>query len=83
MDGEHVGFLDGARIDALLRLDRRERGEAIAVKRRGFEFELLGGIFHFGRQLLLHHPAAPRQEILGLAHQLAIAGKINLSCTRP
>jgi hypothetical protein len=25
MDGEHVGLLHGARIDALLRLDRRQR----------------------------------------------------------
>ena len=83
MDGEHVGFLHGARIDALLRLDRRERGEAVAVKRRGFELEFAGGLFHFGRQLLLHQPAAAGQEILGLAHQFGIAGKIDLAGTRP
>jgi hypothetical protein len=40
MDGEHVGLFDGARIDALLRLDRGQRGEAITVQRRGLEFEL-------------------------------------------
>ena len=32
MDGEQIGFFHGARIDALLRLDRRQRGEPIAVK---------------------------------------------------
>src|SRR5438445_3546379 len=39
MDGEYVGFFHGARIDALLRLDRRQRGEPVAVERGGLEFE--------------------------------------------
>ena len=83
MDGEHVGFLDRARIDALLRLDRRQRGETVAVKRCGFEFELGGSLFHLGREFPLHGPAAAGQEILGFAHELGIAGKIDLSGARP
>ena len=31
VDREHVGFFHRARIDALLRLDRRQRGEAVAI----------------------------------------------------
>src|SRR2546423_5294804 len=42
MDGEHVGFFYRARIDALLRLDRRQRGEAVAGERRRLEIELGG-----------------------------------------
>ncbi len=83
MDGEHVGFLDRARIDALLRLDRRQRGEAVAVERRGLEFELGGGLFHLAREFLLHRAAAAGQEIGRLAHQLGIAGKIDLAGAGP
>src|SRR6202023_2657602 len=32
MDGEYVGLLDRAWINALLRLNRRQRGETVAVK---------------------------------------------------
>src|SRR6266404_4384194 len=83
MDGEHVGLLHGARIDALLRLDRRQRREAVAVKCRGLKGEFGRGIFHFARQLLLHQMAAAGQEILGFAHQVGIAGKIDLAGARP
>ncbi|OIQ67457.1 hypothetical protein GALL_509640 [mine drainage metagenome] len=82
MDGEHVGFLDRARIDALLRLDRRQRRETVAVKGCGFEFELGGSLFHLARELLLHGPAAAGQEIPGLAHELRIAGEIDLPGAR-
>ena len=33
MDGEHVGFFHGVRVDALMRLDRGQRREPVAVKR--------------------------------------------------
>ena len=83
MDGEHVGFLHGARIDALLRLDRRQRRQPVAIERRGLEFEFGRGLFHFAGQLLLDRAAAAGQEILGLAHQFGIAGKIDLAGARP
>ncbi len=79
MDGEHVGFFHGARIDALLRLDRRQRREAVAIKRRGLEFEFGRGLLHLAGQLLFHQMAAAGQEVAGLAHQLGIAGKIDLA----
>ncbi len=79
MDGEHVGFFHGARIDALLRLDRRQRGEAIAIQRRGLEFEFGGRLLHLAGELLLHQMAAAGQEVVGLAHQLGIAGEVDLA----
>src|ERR1019366_894734 len=54
MEGEHVGFLARARINALLRLDRRQRGETVAVEGGGFKFELDGGLFHLAGEFLLH-----------------------------
>ena len=38
MDGEHIGLFHAARVDALLRLDRRQRRQPVAIKRRRFEF---------------------------------------------
>ena len=83
MDGEHVGFFHGARIDALLRLDRRQRGEAITIQRRGLEFELGGRLLHLGGEQLLHGMAAAGKEIGRLAHQLGIAGEIDLAGAGP
>jgi hypothetical protein len=61
MDGEHVGFFHDARIDALLRLDRRQRGQAITIQRRGLELSSVDA-FHFAGQLLLHQMAAAGQK---------------------
>ncbi len=83
MDGEDVGFLHGLRIDALLRLDRRQCGEAVAVKRRGFEREFGRGLFHLAGKLLLDEAAAAGKEVGGLVHQLGIAGKIDLAGAGP
>ena len=79
MDGEHVGLFHGARVDALLRLDRRQRGEAVAIERGGLEFELGGGLLHLAGEFLFHQMAAAGQEVVGLAHQLGIAGEIDLA----
>ena len=79
MDGEHVGFFHGARIDALLRLDRRQRGEAITIQRRGLEFEFSGRLLHLAGEQLLHGMAAAGQEIGRLAHQFGIAGEVDLA----
>ena len=79
MDGEHVGLFHGARIDALLRLDRRQRGEAVAIQCGGLEFELGGRFLHLTGEFLFHQMAAAGQEVVGLAHQLGIAGKIDLT----
>jgi hypothetical protein len=79
VDREHVGLFHCARIDALLRLDRRQCGEAVAVERGGLEFEFVRRLLHFGRELLLHRMAAAGQEFGRLAHQLGIAGEIDLA----
>ncbi len=83
MDGEHIRLLHAARIDALLRLDRGQCREAVAIEGGGLEFEFGRGLFHFAGQLLFHHPAAAGQEIRGLAHQFGIAGKIDLAGAGP
>ena len=82
MDGEHVGLLDAARIDALLRLDRRQRGEPVAVDRGALEIERGGGLLHLGGELLLHRLALAGQERVRLAHQLGIFGEIDLARCR-
>src|SRR5207253_1188 len=68
-----------ARIDALLRLDRRERSEAIAVERRALELELAGSLFHLASELLLHRLALAGQEVGRFAHQRRIAGEVDLA----
>ncbi|MHC2575733.1 hypothetical protein ACVMHR_000472 [Bradyrhizobium diazoefficiens] len=79
VDGEHVGLLHRARIDALLRLDRRQRGKAVAIERGGLEFELIGRLLHLAGELLLHRMALAGEEVGRLAHQGRIAGEINLA----
>jgi hypothetical protein len=79
VDGEHVGFLDRARIDTLLRLDRRQRGEAVAVERGALELELTRRLFHLAGKLLLHRMAFARQEVARLAHQRRIASEVDLA----
>jgi hypothetical protein len=78
VDGEHVGFFHRARVDALLRLDRRQRGEAVAIDRGRLEFELGGSSLHHAGELFLHGLAAPGKEIGRLAHELGIAAEIDL-----
>jgi hypothetical protein len=41
VDGEHVGFFHRARVDALLRLDRRQRRKAVAIDRGCLKLELV------------------------------------------
>ena len=80
--GEDVGLLDVARIDALMRLNRRQRGEAVAEDRRVLEVERLRRLVHGLRQFLLHRAAVAGEEFVGLAHELGIAGKIDLARAR-
>ena len=46
-DGENIGLLDAARIDALRALDGGERGDAVAQPRGALEFERFGRLFAF------------------------------------
>ena len=78
MDGEHVGLLGAARIDALRRLRRRQRGEPVAVDRGALEIERGRGLLHLAGQLVAHRLALAGQKGVGLAHQLGIFGEIDL-----
>src|SRR5207248_9262710 len=60
--GEHVGVLHAARVDALARLDRRERREPVAVNRGTLEIERTRRLFHFGGEFLLHGAALAREK---------------------
>ena len=62
MQGEDVRLLDAARIDALVRLNGRERGQAVAVDGGMFEVERERGLFHLGRELVLDRLAAAGEE---------------------
>ena len=78
MHGEHVRLLDAARIDALMRLDRRQRGQTVAVDRGALEVERGGGLFHFLGKLVLDRLAAAGQKPVRFAHQHRIIAKIDL-----
>src|SRR5439155_4114915 len=56
---------------------------AITVKRRRFKREFAGRLFHFAGELLLDQVAAAGKEVLCLAHQFSIAGKIDLAGAGP
>ncbi len=82
MHGEHVGLLDPARIDALMRLHRRERGQTVAVDGGALEIERGGGLLHLRRQLVLHRLALARERRVRFAHQLAVFDEIDLARAR-
>ena len=80
MDGEHVGFFHGARIDALLRLDRRQCGEAVAIERGASRIRARSDAFSISpASSFFTSMAAAGQEVARLAHQLGIAGEIDLA----
>ena len=62
----------------LRRLHRRQRREAVAVDRGALEIELGGRLLHLGGQLVAHRLALAGEERVGLAHQLGVAGEIDL-----
>src|SRR5690606_34534341 len=72
MQSEDIRFLDRARIDALVRLYGRERGEAVAIARGGFEIHALGGVRHARRKLALYGLALAGQEIVRLADKRVV-----------
>src|SRR5262249_42820950 len=82
MDGEDVGLLDAARIDALMGLHRRKRGETVAVDGGALELERRGSLLHLRCQPILHGLALAREEGVGFAHELAVIGKIDLASAR-
>src|SRR5207245_9922192 len=53
-DGEDVGLLDAAWVDALMSLDVRQSPEPVAVVRGPLEFELLRSFVHQLVQLFLN-----------------------------
>src|SRR5262249_51553262 len=79
MHGEYVGLLDPARIDALRRLHRRERGEAVAIDAGTLELERGGGLLHLCSQLVFDRLALAREERVRFAHELAVFGEIDLA----
>src|SRR5579862_5996892 len=58
MQGEHVRLRDAARIDALVRLNRRQRRQTVAIDGGALEVERGGGFFHFFGKLVLDRAAA-------------------------
>ncbi len=82
MESEHIGLFHGAWIDALLRLNRRQRSKTITVKRRTLEFEVVRRLLHLGCEQFLHRAAAPGQKVSRFTDQFRIAGKIDLAWCR-
>src|SRR2546429_9484083 len=82
MRGEHTGLLAPVRVDALMRLHRRERGQTVAVDGGALEIERGGGLLHLRRQLVLHRLALAREKRVRFAHQLAVFDEIDLARAR-
>src|SRR5208282_5135537 len=80
--GEHVGFGDRARIDALLALDRRQRADAVAQPRRLFEVKRLCGFAHLGGEALLDRAATAGEEIARLTDEFGVVVERDLAGTR-
>ncbi len=59
---EDVGLVDRRQADRLMRLDLRQRPDAVAQYRGALEFEIGRGLFHALRQCLLDLAVAPTQE---------------------
>src|SRR5438876_10202253 len=82
MQGEHVVLLDPVRVDALMRLHRRERGGTGAVDGGALEVERGGGLLHLRRQLVLPRLALAREKRVRFAHQLAVFDEIDRARAR-
>ena len=60
--GKDVGFLDRRQADRLMRLDLRQRANAVTQYRGAFELQTGGCLLHALRQRLLDLAVAPAQE---------------------
>ena len=84
VNGEHVGFLDAVRVDALMRLDMGQRPEPVAEFRGALEFELFRRLRHQHVELFLHGSVLPRKEGFGLVDELRVVLERDLAaCKAP
>src|SRR3984893_5913077 len=67
---DSIRLVDAARIDALVRLHRRERRKPVAVDRGALEIERRRRLLHFAGEFLLHGAALSGEEQRRFAHQL-------------
>ena len=79
LDGKDVGFLDAGGVDSLVALHVGERSETVAINRRAFEIEIVGGFLHGLGHAVLDLVGAAREKRLGLADEFAIAFERNLA----
>ena len=82
VDREDVGLLDAVRIDALMRLDVGERGEPVAVERRGLEIEVVRCCFHRARKLRLHLLARAGKKCVRLRDEAIVVVERDLARAR-
>src|SRR6185436_10164048 len=72
MHREYIRLIHAARIDALVRLHRRERRKAVAIDRRALEIERRRRLLHFAGEFLLHGAALAGEEQRRFAHQFGV-----------
>ena len=70
--GNNVEIAQPFEIDVLLRLDRRQGANPIAVQRRRFELERLARSLHARAEIALHLPRAAGKKIARLRDQPGI-----------
>jgi hypothetical protein len=74
MDGEDVGLFDRARMHAVMRLNGRERREAVAQGGGAFEIQRVRRLLHFLGERFLHLPAAAGKKVARLGDQRIVFG---------
>src|SRR5208337_4914958 len=79
VQGEDIGLLDAARINALLALNGGESRNAVAQPRRAFEFEFFGRLVHLPGEPFAHRARFAGEEITRLARQLLVIFRRDLA----
>ena len=76
-DGDHIGFLDALRIDALVGGDSGDGADPVAQARGALIVERLRGGLHALLQILAQGIGLAAQEIARLSDQLVIGGRFD------
>ncbi len=74
-DSKDIGFINTARIDALVSLNHGKRRYPVTVNSSPLEIEIVGSLFHLSREIFLNTRTFARQKLLGLIHKTRVIGK--------
>ena len=78
-DGENIGLLDAARVDALMRLNMRQRPQAVAIFRGALELQLLRRVLHHRIQFPLYGVSLAGQKGGRFLNELLVVLQFDLA----